>query len=90
MARQSFPMRMPHAEFISTYAPEYGKEEPAKACKFVMRDNQIPPSRFKIGSSMILLKSEAMSVMEVERSRKVLTYVRYPYIRKCIYRHTDS
>ena len=46
-------------------------QEPAKACVHVMQAQQIPPTRFKVGSSLVLLKTEAMAVFEAERSRKV-------------------
>ena len=72
MARESYPTRMLHAEFVGTFlviCPNASGANGKEGCAQIMSAMKIPEKQFKLGSSMILLKREAMEAMEKERGR---------------------
>jgi len=72
MARESYPTRMVHAEFVGTFAvvcPSQVDGDPKTACLNIVTKMALKEKQYKLGKTMILLKREAMEALEKERSR---------------------
>ena len=73
MARESYPTRMLHAEFVGTFAvicPGVNRSGDQKqVCLAIVSAMQIPAKQFRLGHTMILLKRDAVDKMEKERAR---------------------
>jgi myosin heavy subunit len=73
MARESYPTRMLHAEFVGSFSvvcPGLQRSSDARAtCLAIVKAQQIPDKQYRLGSTMILLKREAVDKMEKERGR---------------------
>jgi len=72
MARESYPMRLPHGDFMGSFSvivPEGVGGDPKAACLKIVTQMKLPGKQFKLGSSMILLKQDAMEALEKEKQR---------------------
>ena len=73
MARESYPTRLLHAEFVGTFAvicPGLQRGGDARAtCMSIIKHMQIPDKQYRLGHTMILLKRDAVDRMEKERAR---------------------
>ena len=72
MARESYPTRLLHAEFVGNFSIVcQGKvdEDLQNACRDIVAKLDLKEKQFKLGKTMILLKREAMDALEKERAR---------------------
>ena len=72
MARESYPTRLPHDDFMGSFAvvvPEGLSGDPKAACLKIVTHLKLPAKQYKLGSSMILLKQDAMEALEKEKKR---------------------
>mmetsp|Transcript_42106 Transcript_42106/g.99940 ORF Transcript_42106/g.99940 Transcript_42106/m.99940 type:complete len:1472 (-) Transcript_42106:191-4606(-) len=74
MSRESYPSRFAHQDFIGTFTcicPQAvaATQDPKSACLAMMKHMKIDPKKFRLGSTMILLKREVVDSMEKERAR---------------------
>uniref|UniRef100_A0A7S0HDG8 Myosin motor domain-containing protein n=1 Tax=Hanusia phi TaxID=3032 RepID=A0A7S0HDG8_9CRYP len=73
MARESYPARFVHHDFVGTFAvicPEACKMGDSKQqCLAMVQHMKLAPKQYRLGKTMILLKREAVDLMEKERAR---------------------
>lgn len=74
MARESYPSRFAHKDFIGTFTcicPQAvaSASDPKQQCMAMMRTMQLDPKMYRLGQTMILLKREVVDRFEKERAR---------------------
>lgn len=73
MARESYPTRLEHKEFVGTFSVvcpglQRGPDDRQTAMA-ILQAQQIPEKQFRLGKTMVLLKRDAVDKMEKERAR---------------------
>ncbi|KAJ1465338.1 hypothetical protein T484DRAFT_1865170 [Baffinella frigidus] len=60
---------MKHMPISSKFRAVAATQDPKSACLAMMKHMKIDPKKFRLGSTMILLKREVVDSMEKERAR---------------------